>query len=544
LLGQIGDFQRFARQGIATLLIVGNAGAYKYSGGDYFAYNPNPLVHTWSLSVEEQIYIFLPLLLMLIIHKHRSLKKTTAVVLGCISAISFISFLFPVILEPLYLKAGIAEATQFSFYSPIDRIWQFAVGGLTFLLVDRYQNHARKIPKSIQLLTAIGVVLTLFGPIHMIPKVISIFASMFAVSVIVSKSLEVLPEFLNKKFEWLGYRSYSIYLVHMPLVYIAKFSPMTQIGSGENRIIQSAIAVVASILLGALSYSKIENRFRNIGKSNHTSLKTIAVSLILTFAIPLTLFAAIAYGLKNQYWGWDRNIPQPPYAGFLDPNCERALGNAPCTYESKGATKSVLLLGDSHAGHISQAVIDAAEQVNWNSVIWTRDGCAFQLSDQGEVPDNCIEENKGAVEWVLRNTPNVIIVSQSITSESNLSDLENALSTLHSIVPNILLIENTPIFPDGKDFMVSRPLFMSPYEPPKSFLRTEMDSNGKYSSNQLAMWARSNGISTMNFTPLFCGEKICSRFSNGLWLYRDSSHLSIYGAELTIPQIANFLKRF
>ena len=320
LLGPIVDLQRFARQGIATLLILGNAGAYKYSGGDYFASNPNPLVHTWSLSVEEQIYIFLPLLLMLIIHKHKSLKKTTAVVLGCISAISFISFLFPVILEPLYLKAGIAEATQFSFYSPIDRIWQFAVGGLTFLLVDRYQNHARKIPKSIQLLTVIGVVLTLFGPINMVPKVSSIFASLFAVSVIVSKSLEVLPEFLNKIFEWLGDRSYSIYLVHMPLVYIAKFSPFTQIGSGENRIIQSAIAVVASIMLGALSYSKIENRFRNIGKSNYMSLKTIAVSLILTFAIPLTLFAAIAYGQKNQYWGLDRNIPQPPYAGFLDPN--------------------------------------------------------------------------------------------------------------------------------------------------------------------------------------------------------------------------------
>ena len=544
LLGPIDDLQRFARQGIATLLIVGNAGAYKYSGGDYFAPNPNPLVHTWSLSVEEQIYIFLPLLLMLIIHKHRSLKKTTAVVLGCISAISFISFLFPVILEPLYLKAGIAESTQFSFYSPIDRIWQFAVGGLTFLLVDRYQNHARKIPKGIQLLSVIAVVLILFGPIHMIPKVSSIFANLFAVSVILSKSLEVLPDFLIKKFEWLGDRSYSIYLVHMPLVYIAKFSPMTQIGSGGNRIIQSAIAVVASILLGALSYSKIENRYRKRGKSNHTSLKTIAVSLILTFAIPLTLFASIAYGQKEQFWGSDRNIPQPPYAGSLDPNCERNLGNAPCTYESKGATKSVLLLGDSHAGHISQAVIDAAEQVNWNSVIWTQNACAFQLSDQGEVRDSCIKKNRRTVEWVLRNTPNVIIVSQSINSESNLSDLENALSTLHSIVPNILLIENTPIFPDGQDFMEPRPLFMSPYEPPKSFLRTEMDSNGKYSSNQLAMWARSNGISTMDFTPLFCDEKICSRFSNGLWLYRDISHLSVYGAELTIPQIENFLKRF
>ena len=59
--GPIADHQRFARQGMATLLLVGNFGATRYSG-DYFSPNPNPLVHTWSLSVEEQIYIFLPLI--------------------------------------------------------------------------------------------------------------------------------------------------------------------------------------------------------------------------------------------------------------------------------------------------------------------------------------------------------------------------------------------------------------------------------------------------------------------------------------------------
>ena len=46
LFGPTSEHQRFARQGIATLLLVGNAGAYKYSGGDYFGSSPNPLVHT------------------------------------------------------------------------------------------------------------------------------------------------------------------------------------------------------------------------------------------------------------------------------------------------------------------------------------------------------------------------------------------------------------------------------------------------------------------------------------------------------------------
>jgi peptidoglycan/LPS O-acetylase OafA/YrhL len=351
LLGPIGDLQRFARQGIATLLILGNAGAYKYSGGDYFASNPNPLVHTWSLSVEEQIYIFLPLLLMLIIHKHRSLKKTTAVVLGCISAISFISFLFPVILEPLYLKAGIAEATQFSFYSPIDRIWQFAVGGLTFLLVDRYQNHASKIPKSIQLLTVIGVVLTLFGPIHIIPKVSSIFASLFAVSVILSKSLKVLPDFLNKKFEWLGDRSYSIYLVHMPLVYIAKFSPMTQIGSGENRIIQSAIAVVASILLGALSYSKIENKYRNRGKKGFTESSNISKVIVCVFSCPLTIFLLLTGFSGTSGTPMDKDRLDNGLCKFWTPSLDENFRSRFLKCHSKFG-RAIVVLGDSHAMNI------------------------------------------------------------------------------------------------------------------------------------------------------------------------------------------------
>ena len=222
LLGPINDYQRFARQGIATLLLVGNLGAYTYSG-DYFSSNPNPLVHTWSLSVEEQIYIFLPLILMIILHNSRSLKKITAVALGVISALSFVSFLFPTILEPLYSRAGIALASQFSFYSPTDRIWQFTLGGLVFLLLDRYQNYIREIPKSIHLLTVIAVVMILFGPVHMNLKVSSILASLFAVIVILFKSLDVLPNSLIQRLVWVGDRSYSIYLVHMPLIYLAKY---------------------------------------------------------------------------------------------------------------------------------------------------------------------------------------------------------------------------------------------------------------------------------------------------------------------------------
>jgi peptidoglycan/LPS O-acetylase OafA/YrhL len=546
LFGPIGDHQRFARQGIATLLLVGNVGAYEYSG-DYFSPNPNPLVHTWSLSVEEQIYIFLPLILILVLRNRKSLKKITAMALGCISLLSFMSFLFPAMLQPLYSRAGIALVSQLSFYSPVDRIWQFTAGGLAFLFLDRYQNCARNISRGIHLLTVIAIVIILFGPIHMSLKASSVLASLFAVITILFKSLDVLPDLLIKKLEWVGDRSYSIYLVHMPLLYLAKYSPLTQIGKGESRIAQSVIAVVASILLGALSYSKIENRFRDRGKSNASSFKTFPAGIVLMLVLSLVLFVVMDRGLKQQYWGLDRTIQQPAYAGALDPKCARdsEIG-PPCVYTTSGATKTVLLIGDSHAGQISQAIVDAAQSTNWNAVVWTHASChiQFQRSIHKQVSDNCIDINNSMKKWVEENKPYAIIVSQYVYSKSSQKDLRHALSTLRSIVPNILLIENNPIFPDGKDFMIGRPLVMSPYDAPTKFKLSLMEFRDKNSSNQLAIWARSNGISTMDLTPLFCTEKSCSRFLNGNWLYRDTDHLSVAGAELTIPQIENFLKRF
>jgi peptidoglycan/LPS O-acetylase OafA/YrhL len=544
LLGPIADHQRFSRQGIAALLLIGNWGAYNYSG-NYFSPNPNPLVHTWSLSVEEQIYLFLPILLMITLYRRTGLNKVTAVALGLISTISFISFLFPAILYPLYTRVGFDSASQFSFYSPIDRIWQFTLGGLGYLLLSRYQSHKQKIPKSINFVATITVISILFSPIYMSPKVSSICASLIAVTLILLKSLEVLPGIIISKLEWIGDRSYSIYLVHMPLLYFAKYSPVTQIGDGENRILESTIAGFASILLGALSYSKIENKYRNEGKQDFLSLKNFVVALLLALTIPLTLLTGIDVGVRSQYWGIDRSIPKPTYAVELDGECLRDSENGPpCIYANAGASKTVLLLGDSHAGHISQAVVDAAKSANWNAVIWAHSGCPvqFQRSIKGKVPDNCLSINIQMKKWVLGNKPDAIIVSQFVKSEWSQSDLRHALSALHSITPEILLIENTPVFNDNP---FSRTILSMIFQksPSKVVVESKMSHKDKAASNSLATWAKKNSISVMNFNSLFCTNENCTRYAGSEWLYWDDNHLSVAGAALTIPQLTTFLTR-
>ena len=141
-----------------------------------------------------------------------------------------------------------------------------------------------------------------------------------------------------------------------------------------------------------------------------------------------------------------------------------------------------------------------------------------------------------------RNRPDKIIVSQYVKTDSSQYNLRDSLSTLKRIIPNILLIENTPVFPDAADYMIQRPLVMSPYKPPVSFKQSEMDIRDLNASTELATWARSKGFATFNFDTLFCESQLCKRFSGGKWLYVDNNHLSIHGAALSIPKLSAYIK--
>jgi hypothetical protein len=143
---------------------------------------------------------------------------------------------------------------------------------------------------------------------------------------------------------------------------------------------------------------------------------------------------------------------------------------------------------------------------------------------------------------VKANQPSLVIVSQYVLAESSQIDLKNALSLLKSIAPNVLLIENTPVFPDESRFLVRLPLLFPRYDPPKYFPESKMLVKDKFASDELAKWAQENQIDTMDLSPLFCSDNRCRRFSDAGWLYSDEDHLSLEGARLAAPQIDDYLK--
>ncbi len=128
ILGSPGDFWRIIKQGIFTTLFAGNLGAYRYSGNSYFIPHPNPLVHTWSLATEEQIYIFIPFFIsaiFLVCRKNFALRV--------IGFSTIFSFLFEFLLiHTNFLKFHVNAPESVVFYSPFTRLWQFCLGCACF----------------------------------------------------------------------------------------------------------------------------------------------------------------------------------------------------------------------------------------------------------------------------------------------------------------------------------------------------------------------------------------------------------------------------
>jgi hypothetical protein len=321
---------------------------------------------------------------------------------------------------------------------------------------------------------------------------------------------------------------------------------VTQLSFRDDRVVQTVVAVFFSIVFGATSHKFIENRFRLRENVNIESIKNLLMLLIFVYFAALISLAIMDRGSQNQYWGLDKNIPQPAYAGAIDPKCMRdSEMGPPCLYLGSKSNKTVLLIGDSHAGHLSEALVSAARASNWNAIIWTHSGCKiyFQSIETDRYLEQCLTNNLEMKEWVLENMPDAIVVSQFIQNNSPQKELRSALLSLRNAVPSVLLIQNNPIFPDKDKFMVARPIIVSPYVPPKQFKKSLMQTIDKKASDSWATWARENGISTMSFDNLFCDNQVCRRFSETGWLYMDDDHFSVAGANLAIPQLREYLDR-
>lgn len=232
---------------------------YFWTESGYFDENSQsiPLIHTWSLSVEEQFYVLFPVLLLIM----KNFKK------NLLFFILILIFIFSLAIS----EWGWRNNGNLNFYFSITRAWEILMG--TFIALISYKINHHKIPRS-NGLSLVGVFLVagslyFFDEKTQHPSLLTLLP-LLGVSLIVLYAHQgtVVHNFLtNKVLVTLGLISYSLYLFHLPLFFFA------EVYFGKNLDVQIyLLLILISIGLSWLSWKYFEMYFRD---RNNLSSKTI-----------------------------------------------------------------------------------------------------------------------------------------------------------------------------------------------------------------------------------------------------------------------------
>ncbi|MHA6513093.1 acyltransferase family protein [Tessaracoccus sp. Z1128] len=325
--------------------------------GDYFgtAAERNPLLHTWSLSVEEQFYLVLPgvMLVTLALGSRIGRWWRWLVPLSLLGALAVGS------LASVRMGTGF----PFGYYGPATRAWEFLAGCLLALVI----NRARNLPKAaFQLLGIAGTGLMAWGLVSITPEtpfpgkwtLLPVAATLALITAGRGTPNPVSAVLGSRPMVAVGDWSYSLYLWHWPFIVVAKaiwpFSSTAPI-----------IAAAVSILPAYLSYRYVEEPLRALqvrgARKVAVTVGTILMPPTLAAAAAWILFVQVltpAFGLGGSGGRAPTVAEQVAEAG-LTPCQDPAMGqlsNGLCGTTTDG-DPSVLLIGDSHAEHLLPGLV-------------------------------------------------------------------------------------------------------------------------------------------------------------------------------------------
>jgi len=538
----IQDHRRISFQGLLSIFGLSNFGAIYFSG-DYFSPHPNALIHTWSLSVEEQIYLTLPIFMFLSFWLLPKVLYSPKLILFSLTFVSFLLFLWPSLLHQIYIEIFGVNGAQFHFYSPLTRIWQFTLGSLVYFARGKVQIRGRYAAPTCRFALFIGLFLVLFNPLLINSNLLVVLVTLLSAFSIHFKAFESAPKFISNTLGWLGNRSYSIYLLHLPLIYLAKYSPIFGADGSRSRQWQTLSALVISVLLGSVFYSKIENRFRETSH-NRNIVKVSNLQAVSFLMVPTIVFASIILIPYQSKLG-DPNLP--PISSSIpweeDSDCkilrnDLSTETKPCIYPGQGE-KSILLFGDSHAASYVQSFRKLARNNNLNLFVATYSDCPFLLStdgysDGGNVSyfsAKCLRHNQEVLKFVEMNKIEVAFYAQRARMEDGDSKIIDSLFELHSSQADVVVIGMNP-----------------EYLPVTSILGNLFSHQGRFNQdvktvdNYWKTYSQDREIQYIDVFSHFCPNSQCRTKEGSRFLFFDDNHLSNLGASKISQEIQLILR--
>lgn len=544
-------FGWFILEGTAYRMLVRHVGSslvflsnFKYwREAGYFddASHEKLLLHTWSLSVEWQFYVVLPLALMLVWHFFKT-RKAIAVTLLALLAVSLA---LSVVLSP--------QDPSASFYLLHTRAWEMLAGGIAFLAAKRYPQG----PVRAKVLAHLGFALIiasifLLKPSYVWPGYWALLPVLGALLVIFGRAPTVWTD--NKFSQWLGTNSYSIYLWHWPLAAVLNSSQNVGLGT-------QAVFIVLALLLGYASYRWVE-----IPSKHWLSHKKHAGKWLLGMLLAFLVLAYVSY--KNFLVQW--RLPQAAEAIYAEgsnnnPVCSlnMAAENPGCVYG--GDKLGVIVIGDSHAGAVIGSVQKALPSADLHALEWSLPACSTILGLKSATSDEPYCNVKALYETSKKYDPQVPMLIVNRLAPNFHGRIEKAYSEPEWYATTKYQDDKEAFYQEIHDAVVEtacafaqhRPVYMLRHIPELTLnvpavMGKTMAIFGEYRRISVALedyrartaWAykaqdsaaEKCGIHILETEPYFCEEGRCWGDFDGHPVYYDDDHLSRRGADRLIPE--------
>ncbi|MBO6848891.1 MAG: acyltransferase [Marinobacter sp.] len=529
-------------QVVGSLLFVANFVIWGQTGYFEAAAETKPLLHFWSLAVEEQYYFVMPLILFFV--RRRAW-------LGVIAAISVASFALSLYLAPRYPDAA--------FYLPLTRMWELGLGSIAAIV-----SLSASSIRWISLARLPALVLLMFVPFFPTgfshPGTDALLVCVATLIIILGHNGVAWETSLPvKAMARIGDISYSLYLVHWPVLVFTR-----ELYQGEPPISAICVALALSLLLSIALYRFVEEPFR---KSSPASRRRFVGGLSgCAAAIAISPVAVAAMSAPDQDF---EHIRRTNYGVAFECSLKP---NAPFTIHETCITNDsprVLVWGDSYAMAWASALMGPLGEYGMQQItmgacdplyLTTRFSRSPKSTYNRDYAQACLEFNSNVLNYAKESDQIEIVViagrMQSPLSKSNLlltktesGDYEQvdvttervtkalaALATeLHESGKKVVFIAPPPA--DGSD--IGDCLESKAREKlrlvPQSDCTISVEANRTYRGAALDMMAdaaeRAN-VELLDVFDFLCEDGVCKTQIDGTILYRDYSHLTYEGAAL------------
>ena len=532
------QLESFATSAVSAVFFGANF--FFYFKSDYF--NPNiqlePLIHTWSLGVEEQFYLVAPLVIAF------TLVRGRRVLLAVLVATTLVSLLAAELI-------GQTGSTM-NFYLLPFRAWELTLGVIAFMVAARFP---RKIPMRLAFeflsLAALAVLVFsyfAFGPELNLPGLVSTVPVLATACILIfGREGTVTAKLLSAKpLVFIGLLSYSIYLWHQPILAFIKVYLGTEIP------VPVAVLALAGIFsLAYVSWRFIEVPFRRMSYRNLGPRSIAAATAISIFALSgFTVSAAAQIGRVALPFDSDWQDTSDCFvnSGQVDASlATECLGD-----------RGIILLGDSHAGALSKGFREELEDAGIGLLSLTFPGCfPFPEVRPASGAVNC--ESSQEHYWdLIGRFPNVpVVISTRWRYHLLGGGFDNGIGGVEKRYGKAELISGNGQTLDGyveqmlrklartRDLLLISQIPEAGWDVPR-YLATKnwkytvdgdfaIPSHAYYTQNSQLFqyfdtWTRIQNLDLVSPSELFCEDNVrgtCKQTLNGTLLYRDSHHPSL-----------------